>query len=357
MRQYKSYRQPIKASQHSKMARKKLKQHSCANCGFEFSANSEHINYCPQCGQDNHNPRFPIVHYGYELLEGFLHFDTKFLYSFKVLLFNPGKITHDYINNIRGRYTPPFRLFIFISLFAFIVMGIFEKNLAKSGYFGTYSKEAIKNNMTIGEIFDLSADSATDHILVPPFSWVMKNPEITNANLRELKKIPSDSVGTWLIKFGYNNNVLTRFYALNKKLRISRQMTISEVSIMVSGIFKWLFLIMIPVNAFILFLIFYRKRLLYYDTLLYSIHFTSFFLIVYSILLLEVLLLSNIKGPLLLILALLNLLILSVYLAMSLKKVFKYPWISTILRLLFTFLISFSAYQLIHYIISFNSGK
>lgn len=339
------------------MARKKLKQHSCANCGFEFSANSEHTNYCPNCGQENHNPRFPLIHYGYELLEGFLHFDTKFLYSFKVLLLKPGKITHDYINNIRGRYTPPFRLFIFISIFAFIVMGIFEKNLARSGYFGSYSADAIQKNLTIGEIFDQSADSATDHILVPPFSWVMKNPEITNLDLRELKKISSDSVGIWLTKYGYNNNLLTRFYALNKKLRISRHMTVSEVTLMVSGIFKWLFLIMIPINAFILFVIFYKKSLLYYDSLLFSVHFTSFFLIFYSIFLLEILWLLKVNTFLMLILSLINLLLLAVYLVVSLKKVFANTWLSTILRMLVTCIISFAAYQLIHYIISFNSGR
>lgn len=339
------------------MARKKLKQHSCANCGFEFSANSEHTNYCPNCGQENHNPRFPLIHYGYELLEGFLHFDTKFLYSFKVLLLKPGKITHDYINNIRGRYTPPYRLFIFISIFAFIVMGIFEKNLARSGYFGSYSADAIQKNLNIGEIFDQSADSATDHILVPPFSWVMKNPEITNADLRELKKISSDSVGTWLTKYGYNNNFLTRFYALNKKLRISRHMTVSEATLMISAIFKWLFLIMIPVNAFILFVIFYKKSLLYYDSLLFSVHFASFFLIFYSIFLLEILWLLKVNTFLMLILSVINLLLLAVYLVVSLKKVFANTWLSTILRMLVTCIIAFAAYQLIHYIISFNSGR
>lgn len=339
------------------MVRKKLKQHLCANCGFEFSANSEHTNFCPQCGQENHNPRFPLVYYVYELLESFLHFDTKFLYSFKVLLFNPGKITNDYIHNIRGRYTPPFRLFIFISIFAFIVMGIFEKNLAKSGYFGSYSGEQIKQNMTIGEIFDNSADTATNHILVPPFSWILKNPEISNANLRELKKAAPDSVGVWLTKYGYNNNFLTRFYALNKKLRISRDMTVPEVSTMVSNIFKWLFLIIIPVNACILYFIFYSKQLLYYDTLIYSIHFTSFFLMIYSVFLLEVLLLSTVEGYLLIVFAYINLLVLSVYLALSMKKVFHYSWISTLLRMIIASLISFAAYQLIHYTISFNSGK
>ena len=339
------------------MARKKLKQHSCANCGFEFSANSAHANFCPECGQENHNPRFPLIHYGYELLEGFLHFDTKFFYSFKVLLFKPGKITYDYINNIRGRYTPPFRLFIFISIFALIVIGIFEKQLATSGYFGTYSEEAIHKNLTIGEIFDQSADSVTDQVLVPPFSWVMKNPVVTNADLRELKKISRDSVGVWLNKFGYANNMLTRFYALNKKLRISRHMTVTEVTQMVSGIFKWLFLIMIPVCAFILFCVFYRKGLFYYDTMLYSIHFTSFFLVIYSLLLGEMLLISKVNMPVLFALPIITLLVLVVYLAVSLKKVFGRQWISTLLRMIAAFIISFTTYQLLHYTISYNSGK
>jgi hypothetical protein len=339
------------------MARKKVKQHSCANCGFEFTTNSEHTNFCPNCGQENHNPRFPLVHYGYELLEGFLHFDSKFLYSFKVLLLKPGKITYDYLNNIRGRYTPPFRLFIFISIFALLLMGIFEKHLAKSGYFGTYSADLIQKNLTIGEIFDQSADSVTDQVLVPPFSWLMKNPAITNADLRELKKTSADSVGAWLKKYGYANNIITRFYALNKKLRISRHMTVTETSLMISGIFKWLFLIMIPVNAFILFLIFYRKKLFFYDAMIYSIHFTSFFLVIYSLFLMEVLWLSNINMYLLLVASLLNLFFLALYLVVSLKKVFGYNWISTVLRMLIAFFISFSAYQLIHYTISYHSGK
>lgn len=336
---------------------KKSRQHSCANCKFEFSANSLHINFCPNCGQENHNPRFPLIHYGYELLEGFLHFDTKLFYTFKVLLFKPGQMTSDYINNIRGRYMTPSKLFIFISIFALIIIGIFENNLAESGYFGAYSSEDLEKNMTISEMFDHSADSIKDVILVPPFSWVMNNPEITNSDLRELKKIPADSVGIWLTKFGYSNNIITRFYALNKKLRISRQMTIPEVTLMVSGIFKWLFLVMIPIVAFILFILFYRKGLLYYDTLLYSIHFVCFFLIIYSLFLLEILWLSNVNITLLIIVVILDLVLIAVYLAVSLKKVFSFSWISTSVRMLIAFLLSFTVYQLVHYTISYNSGR
>ncbi|MBK7359797.1 MAG: DUF3667 domain-containing protein [Saprospiraceae bacterium] len=339
------------------MSRKKLKQHACANCLFEFEAKGEHINYCPNCGQENHNPRFPLIHYAYELLESLIHFDSKFWYSFKVLLLHPGQISLDYINNIRGRYTPPVRLFIFISIFTFLIIGVFEKNLAKSGYFGSYADDAIKNNLTISEMFDQSADSIQDVILVAPFSWFMKNPQVTNADLRELKKTDSNRLADWLTKFGYSNNLITRFYAANKKLRISRNMTVPEVSIMVSSIFKWLFLIMIPINASILFVIFYKKGLLYYDTIIYSIHFSCFFLVFYSILLSEIMIFSSISVMLLKVLLILSLMVLIAFLFISLKKVFKFNWPTTAIRMLISCLLSFTIYQLVHYAISLNSGS
>ncbi|MFZ1298060.1 MAG: DUF3667 domain-containing protein, partial [Saprospiraceae bacterium] len=324
---------------------------------FEFEAKGEHINYCPNCGQENHNPRFPLIHYAYELLESLIHFDSKFWYSFKVLLLHPGQISLDYINNIRGRYTPPVRLFIFISIFTFLIIGVFEKNLAKSGYFGSYADDAIKNNLTISEMFDQSADSIQDVILVAPFSWFMKNPQVTNADLRELKKTDSNRLADWLTKFGYSNNLITRFYAANKKLRISRNMTVPEVSIMVSSIFKWLFLIMIPINASILFVIFYKKGLLYYDTIIYSIHFSCFFLVFYSILLSEIMIFSSISVMLLKVLLILSLMVLIAFLFISLKKVFKFNWPTTAIRMLISCLLSFTIYQLVHYAISLNSGS
>ena len=338
------------------MPRKRTKQHICANCNFHFSARSEHTNFCPNCGQENHNPRFPLIHYGYELLEGFLHFDTKFFYSLKVLLFKPGKITFDYIHNIRGRYTPPFRMFIFLSIFCLIVMGLYESNLLNQGLFGNPINSQEKN-MTIGEMFDKSEDSVKDRILVAPFSWVMKNPDVTNRELRLLKKIPKDSVGIWLVNHGYSNNVISRLFAVNKKIRISRKMTMPEAVTMVTGIFKWLFLVMIPINALICFLVFYRKGLFYYDAMLFSIHFGCFFLIIFPVMLLCLLLLQSLSSLVLFMLAWLFLLSLLVYLAVSMKKVFGYHWISTLIRMLVVCLLAFAAYQLVHYSISTHSGR
>ena len=100
---------------------------------------------------ENHNPQFPLVRYGYEL-EAFLHFDTKFLYSFKILLFRPGQISLDYINNIRGRYTAFQAVYLHIH-FALLIIGVFEKQIAKSGYFGTNLEDTMSKDMTINPDF------------------------------------------------------------------------------------------------------------------------------------------------------------------------------------------------------------
>jgi hypothetical protein len=235
-------------------------------------------------------------------------------------------------------------------------MGLYETNLLKKGLFGKVPDPGEKN-ITISQMFDKAADSIKDNILVPPFSWVMKNPDVTNADLRILKKMHKDSIGIWLSGHGYANNFISRLFAVNKKVRISRQMTMPEAVTMVTGIFKWLFLIMIPINAFICLIVFYRKGLFYYDAMLFSIHFGCFFLVIFPVMLLCILLLQSLSSLLISLLALLFLLTLLVYLVVSMKKVFAFGWLTTLTRMLVACLLAFAVYQLMHYFISNHSGR
>ena len=99
------------------MARNKIKQQVCANCGHYFGQDE---NFCPKCGQENHSPNQPIKHYIFELIEAFLHLDSKFFHTIWVILRYPGLITKEYNENKRARYMPPIRLYVFVSLLFFI---------------------------------------------------------------------------------------------------------------------------------------------------------------------------------------------------------------------------------------------
>src|SRR5688500_16939178 len=103
------------------MSRAKVKAQHCGNCGYNFRVEPGHDNYCPNCGQENHNPRRPILHHFAEFVETWLHIDGKTWFTIKKLVFEPGRVSCDYIHNIRQRYTPPNRLFIF-TLVIFILV-------------------------------------------------------------------------------------------------------------------------------------------------------------------------------------------------------------------------------------------
>jgi hypothetical protein len=106
------------------MARK-IRQQICANCNHRFN---EGENFCPNCGQENHSPNQPIKHYASELVESTLHLDSKVFLTLKTMFLYPGKITREYNENMRARYTPPIRFYIFVSFIFFLLLQIPSKD-------------------------------------------------------------------------------------------------------------------------------------------------------------------------------------------------------------------------------------
>ena len=88
----------------------------CLNCGTHLSGP-----FCYYCGQPDKNFMrfFPVLLR--EFMEDFLEFDSRFMRTMKPLLFIPGKLTRDYLDGKRFRYTPPLRLYIFSSMAFFIL--------------------------------------------------------------------------------------------------------------------------------------------------------------------------------------------------------------------------------------------
>jgi predicted RNA-binding Zn-ribbon protein involved in translation (DUF1610 family) len=112
-------------------AKHKVKFPACPNCNHQFETVD---NFCPNCGQENHDLNMPFGHVVLEILEGFFHFDTKVFRTLKLLLFKPGQLTEQFIQNRRAGYVPPIRLYIFISFIFFLVLN--------AGFFGRQESEA-----------------------------------------------------------------------------------------------------------------------------------------------------------------------------------------------------------------------
>jgi len=88
----------------------------CLNCGTELRGP-----FCYYCGQPDKNfiRFFPVL--VRDLVTDLLDLDSRFFRTLKPLLLHPGKLTRDYLNGQRFRYTPPIRLYIFSSMAFFIL--------------------------------------------------------------------------------------------------------------------------------------------------------------------------------------------------------------------------------------------
>jgi hypothetical protein len=104
------------------LARKKLAGSAvCLNCGTPLKGP-----YCYFCGQPDRNfvRFFPAL--VRDLMEDFLDLDSRFVRTFKPLLFHPGRLTRDFLSGRRYRYTPPLRLYMFLSIAFFLLAALFS---------------------------------------------------------------------------------------------------------------------------------------------------------------------------------------------------------------------------------------
>ena len=100
----------------------------CLNCSTELVGP-----FCHFCGQpDKRLIRFfPVL--VREFFEDFLELDTRFTRTMKPLLFQPGRLSRDYLDGRRFRYTTPIRLFIFSSMLFFILAATLASNAINVG--------------------------------------------------------------------------------------------------------------------------------------------------------------------------------------------------------------------------------
>ncbi len=101
---------------------------ACLNCGTGLKGP-----FCYYCGQPDRNflRFFPALLR--ELMSDFLDLDSRFARTIKPLLFKPGRLTRDYLEGRRFRYTPPMRLFLFSSIAFFLFAAMLSTNAIEVG--------------------------------------------------------------------------------------------------------------------------------------------------------------------------------------------------------------------------------
>ena len=102
----------------------------CRSCG-----NTHQENFCPNCGEKKFHPgQLSVKHFIEETFEGFVHFDSKFFYTVKLLLTKPGQLSVDYAEGRRIRSMRPVQFFLVVNILFFFLIHNTLFNLSLDNY-------------------------------------------------------------------------------------------------------------------------------------------------------------------------------------------------------------------------------
>ena len=97
---------------------------TCLNCQLPLDKCD---NFCPNCGQKNTTKKLSFGDFFVQLFSGLFNYDSRFQRTVRVLLFNPGRISKDFVNGKRIRYANPFQFYLSASIIFFLIAGISDK--------------------------------------------------------------------------------------------------------------------------------------------------------------------------------------------------------------------------------------
>lgn len=90
---------------------------SCKNCDTRLVGP-----YCPACGQKDVDLERPFLELISEFIKETLAIDGRAWRTLKTLFLHPGRLTSEFLAGKRRAYTPPLRLYLFISVSFFVFM-------------------------------------------------------------------------------------------------------------------------------------------------------------------------------------------------------------------------------------------
>ena len=92
------------------------KETDCLNCGATVQGR-----YCHVCGQENTEPKETFWHMFTHFFYDITHFDGSFFTTVKDLLFKPGFLSREYMIGRRKKYLHPVRMYVFTSAVFFLI--------------------------------------------------------------------------------------------------------------------------------------------------------------------------------------------------------------------------------------------
>ena len=312
----------ISAMEDSGRRRRRRKQRAsppltnCENCGAELQGH-----WCAQCGQPAIDYRRSFRHVIADVLDSFLNWDSKFFATIWWLIVRPWRLTNEFLAGHRVRYVHPLRLYLLVSiLFFFAVTYKVKSAHFRPVYLSSQEMMEIRGDLEHEDIPPDVRARVEQALGGVPLSSVkraaieaaLKQPDLPEADRRRLeqrlqygdvppdarekienvmkelppdartkvadilarsknkavvfeadKKAPPNSVEKW-----FETRAKEKFGEHGGNLQLFLVTLLSNL--------PYMMLACIPLFAFVLKLLYIRRRIFYIDHLVYALHIHAF---------------------------------------------------------------------------------
>jgi len=249
------------------------KEKNCLNCGHQV----EEI-YCSHCGQKNIEPHVNAFSAIGEFIGDYFHADGKFLSSIPSLLFRPGKMTNEFNAGKREKYIHPFRLYIFISIVYFSVAYIINdsSSVVRTNISSPRAKIKLSDKGVISFQSSDSTQSRNDTTLDELNHRAANLPATIKLYRDSVKQLPESA------RPGFKDDVVNRISIKYRNEGSEGKLIDTSLEKFKHTLPKLLFFLM-PLAAFLLKIIFIRRKRFYIDHLVHTLNLHSFIFLVMTI--------------------------------------------------------------------------
>jgi len=274
------------------MSKEKLRiDKTCLNCNHVVEQR-----YCPHCGQENIKTSPTFHHLFIHFFEDLTHYDNAFWRTIFYLFFKPAALTKAYVEGKRLSFLAPVRLYIFISFITFLLISLFPNHVNERTLIAADKKEQLiiptidslhieekgMDGLTKVGILSQENNDTIKKIIVQTKDVVnakTAEAEVTNFGYKSSSELNS------IQKHGSTQTKVsgTEYWFLKKWLKVKDKNTneeiISKFSESFSGSLPTVLFMYMPIFAFILWLFHDKKKWLYFDNGIFTLHYFSFLLL------------------------------------------------------------------------------
>ncbi len=260
----------------------------CENCGASLSGR-----FCWQCGQAAIDYRRSFRHVIVDVLDSFLNWDSKFFATLGLLIAKPWRLTNDFLAGKRVRYVHPARLYLLASILFFFAVTYWVKsahlnpqNLTPQAR-AEIETDLEKKNLTPEQ----RANVEKALKILPPetadkIEQAIKRKE-TPAETPKMEDVPDKKPEAKKpdrpsLEFDNTDpasppNRFEKWIEGRAKEKLGERGTNLQLFLitMISNL-PYMVLCCIPLFAFVLKILYLRKRVFYIDHLVYALHIHTF---------------------------------------------------------------------------------